>query len=96
MRQPTGSVEVQEASSLVAQMDANTHDKKRESQVQKRVRPGEAVVQKALCDNFPGFSEEELCINEYAFRMLANQVRYDMERNRGGEKVVMGKGYYAR
>lgn len=89
-----GVVEKQEATSLAAQLEAGASDVPKEGSAKKRTRTEDAAITKVLVDNFPGFSEEELYINEFDGRTLAAQVRYDRSRAQAGEKVVMGKSYY--
>lgn len=83
-----------EPESLVEQIELQSGDLPKETPAKKRLRTEDAAIQKVLHDNFAGFSEEEMFINEVHGRSLAQQIRYDRQRSHAGEKVVMGKGYY--
>ena len=79
--------------SLVEQLE--TSGPKCSPRSSKRVRSEDGAVQKALADNFPGFSEEEMFINKIGGKTLAQQIKDDRAQLKAAAKLTMGKLYYA-
>jgi hypothetical protein len=59
----------------------------------KRGRTEDSSIQKSLHDNFPGFSEEAMYINQVGGRTLEQTIREDRQRPKS-DKFPMGKLYY--
>ena len=59
-------------------------------------RTHEQNVRKKISDNFVGFTEAELSMNPRHGQNAYERIGADLERKELGEKIVMGKDYYAK
>lgn len=82
-------------STCMQRLEAEDIDAQGVATRRKRTRTEEQALQKVLNDNFPGFSDEELFMNRIQGKTLPERIQHDRNRVAKGDRITMGKMYYA-